>query len=1023
MVGDPPLTNYVRSFFYLFVAITFLSGRAEIQEFDKLTVDDGLSQNSVTCIFQDSRGFMWFGAQDGLNRYDGYDITVFNYDPDDSTTISSLYIIDIVEDSRQNLWIGTVEGLNRLDLKTGKITRFMFTSENKNTLPNRINTLLVDNLDRLWVGTFGDGLYVSDLATEQKNITFKNYHHDQMDSNSLCHDNVYNLYQDRYGNIWIGTKAGLNKYLPETDNFLQYQNIPDDTTSLSHNNISALFRDLDGYLWVGTRYSGWLNRLDPVTHRFRHYQALNLTGVSAIAEDSSGVIWFGGEENRGLTEFNKWDQSFTHIVHDDRKSGSLSGNMIADIYVDRSGIIWIASLLGGVNKLDYRKSKFRHFQHNPADANSLSANHIWSIFEDHLGKVWIGTWGGGVNVYDPETGKFKQYKNDPLDPASLSSDWVYVILEDHSQSIWIGTVNGLNKFNRARDSFKIYRRSEQATGLTSSRITSLYEDRKGNLWIGTMHGLNTWNNRTQTFSRYFNQDEEPGSNIIFHIYEDHTGTFWISTTGGLYTFYPATGKFLRFPLLQEKSGKTSSNYVSFVHEDKNGNLWLATVEGLKKYERTGDKIFHFGMSDGLPSMTINGMLEDDQGFLWISTGSGLSRFDPRTRIFRNYIHKDGLQSREFNDRAFHKGNSGYFFFGGINGFNMFRPEDVHDNPYIPPVVLTSLHFPDAPGAEISLFDTATSIRLLYEQNDFTLRFVALNFTNSENNQYAYKLEGYRDEWINCGTQRQATFTNIDPGAYIFHVKASNNDGIWSERSASLPIYIAPPYWRAWWFRMLIMMLLTGLIYLLYRYRVSRLLEIERLRIQIASDLHDDIGSSLTKIAVHSEIIKTTTDAKKIRASSQKIGDMSRGIITTLSDIIWSIDARNDRLGDLVDRMRDFLDQSQDESQPEIIFNPVDIEEELKIGQQIRQNVYLIFKELVNNAIKHARASKIEVQLYSGNGILSLSVADNGDGFEPQPSSAGHQGIKNMYMRAGKINAHLQIERTNGTCITLAAKLV
>ncbi len=1007
----------------MILLVVYVYGNPRYPEFEKITVDLGLSQNSVTCILQDSRGFMWFGTQDGLNRYDGYDITVFNYDPDDSITISNFYINDIVEDSRQNLWIGTMEGLNRLNLKTGKITRHLITTGNKNALSNRINTLLVDNLGRLWVGTFGSGLYVSNIGTDQNNITFKNYHFDQADSNSLCHDNVYNIYQDRDGNIWIGTKNGLNKYIPEKDKFIRYQHISGDTASLSHNNISALFQDSDGYLWVGARNNGWLNRLDPTTNLFRYYQANNLTGVSAIAEDSSGMIWFGGEENRGLTGFNRWENTFTNYTHDTREPGSLSGNMIADVYVDRSGIVWIASLLGGVNKLDYRKNKFTHLQHNPADTNSLSANHIWSIIEDHQCKVWIGTWGGGVNVYDPETGQFIHYKNDPRNPESLSSDWVYVVLEDHHQSIWIGTVNGLNKFNRATDNFEIYKRSERSNGLISSRILSLYEDRKGNLWIGTMNGMNKWNHDTKTFIQYFNQDEETGSNTIFHIIEDISGTFWICTTGGLYTFYPATGEFLRFRLLQDKSGNRISNYVSFVHEDKNGNLWMATPEGLKKYERTGDKIIQFITSDGLPSKTINGILEDDQGFLWFSTGGGLSRFDPRTRIFRNFTNNDGIQSREFNDRAFHKGKSGNFFFGGINGFNMFRPEDVHDNPYIPPVILTSLQFPDAPNLQISLFDTSKSMRLSYEKNDFSIGFVALNFTNSEDNQYAYKLEGYQDQWINCGTQRRATFTNIDPGMYLFRVKASNNDGVWNDQGAALHIFIAPPYWQTLWFRALGILLLTGLIYLLYRYRVNRLLEIERLRIQIASDLHDDIGSSLTKIAVHSEIIKTTADAKKIRSSSQKIGEMSRGIITTLSDIVWSIDARNDKLGDLVDRMREFLDQSRDESLPEIIFKPVDIEDELKIGQQIRQNVYLIFKEMVNNALKHARATKIEVQLHSGNGNISLSVADNGTGFEMQPSAGGHQGIKNMYMRTGKINGHLQIESTNGTCIILNAKLV
>ena len=468
--------------------------------------------------------------------------------------------------------------------------------------------------------------------------------------------------------------------------------------------------------------------------------------------------------------------------------------------------------------------------------------------------------------------------------------------------------------------------------------------------------------------------------------------------------------------------------MTSIYEDAQGALWLGTVSGLNKLvlgegaAPQTPSFTRYTEKDGLPNDFIYGILGDAEGNLWLSTNKGLSKFNDRLppgKKFRNYDVQDGLQNNEFNVGAYHRGHSGALYFGGVNGFNIFFEQRVKDNSHAPPVVLTAFRvFNEEVALDTAVAEIKT-LALSHQQNFFSFDFAALDFTQPEKNRYAYKMEGFDRDWVQAETRRYASYTNLDPGQYVFRVKGANNDGVWNENGAAVKITIRPPFWKTWWFRLLAAAAAFGALSLLYRYRVSRLLEMERLRVRIASDLHDDIGSTLTKISLHSELIQHSADAGEIKESLRKIGAMSRELITTMSDIVWSIDARNDTMGDLVDRMREFAAGVLPAKAIAFSFDATALVLPQKLPVNVRQNVYLIFKEAVNNITKHAEASHVAIQLKSSNGTFSMTVSDDGKAWRDDENQTG-QGLRNMRMRAERIGGRLEIYRDPGYTVSLTA---
>lgn len=812
---------------FMFVsASSLLAQEGEPLRFARLTVEDGLSNSGVMFIMQDSQGFMWFGTQDGLNKYNGYQVTVYRHDPDDPYSLSNNVVMAGYEDKEGVLWFGTDPGgLNRFDRTTGRFTVYKHDPQNPDSISNdAVWAIYEDHLGILWLGT-RDGLNRFDRASGK----FKSYKPDPNNLHSLSYKDVIHIYEDQEGALWIGTRDGLNKFDRETEQFTVYKNDPNNPHSLSNNQTWAIYEDRNGIMWVGTR-GGGLNKFDRETGQFTVYKndldnphSLSGNNIWSITADSQGNLWLG-LENASLNKFDPKTEQFTRYLANPDNPTSLSHANVFEVYQDRAGAIWAATWGGGVNRLDLGLQRFTLYEHIPGDPHSLSANFVNAIYQDKEGVLWIGTQNGGLNRFDRAAGQMTYYQNDSQNPASLSANTVNAIHEDRAGVLWVATmVGGLNKFDRAAEKFMAYKNDpNDPETLASNNLTQIYEDDTGALWIGTLgFGLDKFDPATGKITHYRHDPNDPhslGEDTINVLYGDHTGALWIGTfRAGLDKFDRAAGEFKHYRFNPDDPNSLSNNNVRSLYEDPAGIFWVGTSGGLNKFDPATGKFNHYGMKDGLPNDTIYGILADKQGDLWLSTGKGLSRFDPQKETFRNYDVLDGLQSNQFNPYSYYQSREGEMFFGGPGGITAFDPEQMADNPYLPPVALTDFLLFNQPvpvggGSPLAKpINELDHLTLAYNQSVFSFEFAGLNYHISPKNLYQYKLEGFDRDWSPPDSKRLATYTNLNPGDYTFMVKASNNDGLWNETPKTIKLTILPPWWQTTWFRTLAALVSIGAI--------------------------------------------------------------------------------------------------------------------------------------------------------------------------------------------------------------------
>lgn len=781
--------------------------------FKRLSLEQGLSQSSVFAMTQDDQGFLWFGTQDGLNKYDGYSFSVYRPVPGEANSLGGNYIQALHVDQDGMLWIGTRgAGLDRMDRHTGEIVHFQQNPRDQHGLNgDNVFAIYEDSQHELWVGTEA-GLNRFDRQDQQ----FIRYEHDATDPTSLSYGAVRAIHEDGEGTLWIGTEGGgLDRFDREREQFIHYRHDPTDPYSLSSNVVEAIYEDQEGNLWVGTG-NGGLNRFDHSTGRFVRYRhnpmdphSLGNDDVQAIFEDRSGILWIG-TLGGGLALYDRANDRFINYEHDLSDPTSLSHNWISAIYEDESGALWIGTWGGGLNRVDCAAEPFVLYQATPDDPaasqDGLSHNFVWSLMEDQDGALWIGTFGKGLDKYDRSTGQWEHYEHEPEDPYSLSHNIVRSIQQDSNGVFWIGTEGGgLDRFDPDDGRFIHYRTNPRDPGsLSTDAILTVYADRSDTVWVGTWNGLNKLDRKSGRFVRYLHNSRGQNSlsnNVIRSIYQDRSGTLWIGTEGGLNRFDPEREVFTRYYAVPEDSRSLSHSSILSVMEDRSGMLWIGTFGGgLNKLDPDTETFTHYGESDGLPSDVVYGALEDEQGFLWLSTNKGLSKFDPRTETFVNYDATDGLQSNEFNAGAYVRTRDGEMFFGGVNGFNAFRPDRVTRNPYVPPVALTALQ---QGGIDLELgqpVERVEAVTFRWPNNFFEFGFTALSFCQPERNQYAYMLEGLDRDWVHAGTQRFGRYTNLAGKTYTLRIKASNNDGVWNEEGTAIKITVIPPFWATWWFR-------------------------------------------------------------------------------------------------------------------------------------------------------------------------------------------------------------------------------
>lgn len=810
--------------------------------FTVLTGDEGLASGNVYGIAQDKRGFLWFATGDGLSRYDGYSFRTYRFERGNPNSLASNTVQAILEGQGGVLWLGTTGGgVDRFDPATETFTHFKHDQNDPNSLSgNNIPPygLVQDRQGALWVGTIDSGLNRLDPATG----TFKHYRHDPKDANSLSSDSILSVYQDSGGIMWIGTSdAGLNRLDPVSGQITRYVANPDDPYALPSVRVDATYEDRAGTFWVGGDKG--FGSLDRQTGRFTRYavapdrpDAANLNAVSRFYEDAAGNLWLG-PGGGGILKFDRQQRQVVQYKHDAGDPHSLSNNFVNYFHEDPSGTMWVGTLGGGANAFSTRPPKFAVYRHEASNSNSVADNFILSVFEDHTGVVWIGN-DRTLNRWDRQSNTWQVYRNDPNNPTSISNGSVTATVEDPDGTLWFGTfLGGLNRFDPKTGQFKAYRfNANDSHSLGDDIVRSLYRDSSGVLWVGGWNsGLSRFDRTTETFQRYLPDPADPTSlsaGSIDDIYEDSAKTLWFATEGGgLNRFDAATGKFTRFQNDPQNLASLPDDAVRVLYEDHSGQFWVGTAAGLCAFDRAKGTCTVYTTKEGLPNDTIEGILEDGQGNLWISTNNGLSRFNPKTKTFRNYDVLDGLQSNEFNVfTAFYKSpRTGEMYFGGINGFNVFDPSKVTDDPFVPPVVLTDFRLSGKSvpvgGASVlqANIDKTKSLTLNYDQNSLSFEFAALSYVAPNKNQYRYKLEGFDPDWRMVDSkQRLAVYTNLDPGTYAFRVQGTNEDGVWSDEGTAITVTINPPWWETWWLRIVLALALIVLAVAAYQYRVRSL---------------------------------------------------------------------------------------------------------------------------------------------------------------------------------------------------------
>ncbi len=804
--------------------------RAQDLKFEHLTDAQGLSQNAVYCMLQDRNGFMWFGTQDGLNRYDGYTFTVFRHDPQDTNSISDNYVTALHEDRAGKLWIGTHNGgLNKFDPITQTIVRFRHDPQNSGSLSHNSITALCGDKETLWIGT-QNGLNRLNLKTNQ--IT--RFWHDQENPASLSHNHINALHHDRTGALWIGTaQGGLNRYDRATNGFAHFVHDPANPHSLSDNYVLTIFEDKFGVLWLGTARDG-LNKLElsalqrdggPKV-KFTRYNCQ----ATAIVEGSEGMLWIGSK-GRGLFRFDRAKEQFTRFVHDPNNPFSVSDAGILSAYIDLAGDLWLGTHGYGIDKYSRNDKAFRHYGRTLTYPTSLANRSVRAIYEDEQGVLWIGGYDG-LDRFERRAGKITHFQHEVGNPSSLPGKEVFVIYPDPASDgkiflIGFESNQGLAKFDGSTGGVTPYPRDPAGPrSLIRHPVYTIHREQSGVLWVGTDAGLFKHDEASKDLRQYRHDPKNPqslGDDRVLSLCEDDAGTLWIGTERGLHRLDRAADCFIRYRHDPRNPYSLSHDRIKCIALARNGAaLWIGTDGGgLNLFEHEHERFVSYTTKDGLPNDVVYSILEDEAGNLWLSTNKGMSKFDPQTQTFKNFEASDGLQSNEFNTGAYFKSKTGEMFFGGINGVTAFFPNQIKDNPYVPPIVFTGFRKFNQPVKLDTAIAEIKKIKLDYRDAVFSLEFAALNYTAPEKNRYAFRMEGFNKDWVELGTKREVTFTNLDPGEYFLRVKGSNNDGVWNEVGAGMAISIAPAFYQTTWFGALGVLLLGLTVYGGYRWRLHR----------------------------------------------------------------------------------------------------------------------------------------------------------------------------------------------------------
>ncbi|HEY4785210.1 MAG TPA: two-component regulator propeller domain-containing protein [Bacteroidales bacterium] len=873
------------------VAITLhLHAQTDKAYFKHFTSDDGLPSNYIGTILQDHEGYMWFGTSEGLSRYDGYTFYNLRNSPSDSLSLVHNNVRCLLEDNKHNIWVGTQKGLSYFDLNTYKFKRFSLKFKNQIGSAWITSLCLVDD-NHLLVSTFTKGFYIFDIKNE-KIIGFK---HNNKENNSLVNNTIRYVIKDRGNAIWLATDGGLDKFDPVNGVFVHL---------LAGKSVQQLCLNPKGMVVVSTLGDAEIYTVDPrscmviakepLPEEFKDKPKNNYF-------DSFGNRWSGIVDG-GLVFKDVKTNSITHWVYNKYTPDGIDSNAPLVIYEDNIGNIWIGTFDGGVNLLERHRKPFMQVKSN-FTGNGLQSNHVRSIIQDSEGDIWIGTKVGGMlSKFNRKTLDFVHYKPNPSIPNSLNDEFVLSMTEAKPGYLWVGTLyGGLNLFNKRTGKFTAIKHDPNNTNsLMSNSILALFRDDKGIVWVGNSEkGIDLYNPSTGIFTHLISSSS-PNSlsdNRIRVVFQDKQKNIWVGTFNGLNLYNPKTKGFRQFLNNVSDSTSISDNNIFSIWQDKKQNLWIGTANGFNLFNYKTNTFTSFDRENGFLANSARGIFDDNSGYLWISTDNGLVRFDPVRKKFRKYTKEDGINSNEFAFYSSCKTKDGEMLFGTDNGFLLFNPENITDNIVTPQVVITDFKLfnqpvtTSVPGSPLKKNISRTrEITLTYRQSVMTFEFSALNFTSPEKNQYAYKMDGFDKGWNYIGNKRDATYTNLSAGTYIFRVKASNNDGIWNEIGTSLKITILPPPWKTWWAYFLYVLLIAATFLKLRDLTIKRIHEekaheLDQMKLKLFMNVSHEFRTPLTLMLNPLEKIGASDNVDEIHSSVQVVRRSSRKLLNLVNQLL------------------------------------------------------------------------------------------------------------------------------------------
>jgi len=995
------------------VRLPIISGR-DIR-FTRLSTTEGLSQIKVSQVLQDDQGFMWFGTQYGLNRFDGYNFKVFVHDPRDANSLSGVLIGALFKDRDGTLWVGCDQFVNRFDRETETFRQYPVPF---------VYHISQDAGGTLWLAT-PNGLYSLDPATGR----IRRYAHDANDPSSLSSNEVKSSAEDREGRFWVANGEGLDGFDRTTGKVTLH--IPSREAALGF----SFYEDRFGMLWLYHASASVIASFDPKTNTLTQYSFYEgqspgsvLTGINTMLEDRNGTLWVG-TNGAGLLKFDREERRFIAYRNNPVDPESIGQDSVISLFEDREGNLW-AGLGGmGLTRFSTTPLPFKRYRHDFGDSHSTGEPFVGAIYEDRQGILWVGN-HDALNRIDRATGHSSSYRTGG--PGEASD--VITLDEDRSGSLWVGTFShGLYRFDRRSRQFTRFQHNPaDAYSLSNDIVPRLLIDHNGTLWAATWDGLDQFDAATERFKTY-RTASQGRSPFYIDLVEDPKGGLWLGThASGLQRFEPETGQFTIYQHDNHRPGTLSDNRVNSVYFDRSGTMWLGTQNGLNKLEPKTGTFTVYTHQDGLAGNAVSCILEDDHGDLWMSTNNGMSRFDPQRTTFKNYSTADGLPGADLTGwGSCSKSAAGEMFFAGFSGATAFYPDKVVDSLYVPPVVLTGFRLSGRPveiggGSPLQKSIAYTNaLRLSHRQNMFSLEFAALSYLNPATNRYRYKLEGLDSEWHEAGSQeRLVNYTTLPAGVYRFRVQGATSSGPWTEPGVILQIEVLPPWWSTWWFRTTCAVLLVLLALAAYSHHLRQIArEFELLlegrideRTRIARELHDTLLQSFQGLLISLQAVHHLLPGRPAEASQRLDQVLDRGdqAIAEGRDAVQGLRSSTVVDSDLIHRLTVLAEEFAvpNGNYASASFRLLVEGKPRRLDPILQDEIYRIACEALGNAFHHANAQNVEAEItYSGR-LFVLRVRDNGCGIETsirdRGGRAGHFGLTGMRERAKTFGGRVEV---------------